>query len=266
MDLGLEGRVAIVTGGTHGIGWAIGWLLREEGCLTTVCSRRATERLGPNQGDNLLIIDGDVTDPDGPQKVIDATLNRWGHIDILVNNVGGGGRWGSPDPDAEYWSNIWYPGVEYWGNVWQKVMYTNLRAAVQFTNGVLPSMSGHGWGRVVTISSIHGREAGGRPWFAAAKSAQIAMMKSYAQQKRLARANITFNTVCPGSIMIPDTGWEREAKERPDEYASFCANLPMGRLGKPEEVASVVTFLCSEQARYVSGACFVVDGGESKAF
>ncbi len=123
------------------------------------------------------------------------------------------------------------------------------------------------WGRVITISSIYGREGGGRPWFNMAKSAEISLMKTLAMTRYLIRDGITFNSVAPGGIMIPDTGWERERKENPEEFEKMVdRQFPLGRLGTPEEVASVVVFLASEKASLVNGASIPVDGAEGKSF
>lgn len=253
MDFQLDGKVAILTGGTHGIGLAIALALHQEGCRVAVCSRYATKRLpAPPRG--ILVIEGDVTDPGTPEAVVTQASGWLGHIDILVNNVGGGGRWGSEDYLAT-------PDI-----TWEQVYAINTGVAARFTQLCVPYMRNQRWGRVVTISSIHGREAGGRPWFAAAKAAEIAMMKSYSQQKHLVRAGITFNTACPGNILIPDTGWDEMLRTEPEKFQAFCESLPLGRLGRPEEVANLVTFLCSPLAGYINGACIVVDGGESKAF
>jgi 3-oxoacyl-[acyl-carrier protein] reductase len=100
-----------------------------------------------------------------------------------------------------------------------------------------------------------------------AKSAEISLMKTLAMDHDLVRDGITFNSVAPGSIMIPGTGWEDESKKNPTEFAKMVdSHFPLGRLGRPEEVASMVVFLCSEQARLLNGASIVIDGGESRSF
>jgi 3-oxoacyl-[acyl-carrier protein] reductase len=123
------------------------------------------------------------------------------------------------------------------------------------------------WGRVVTITSVLGIEAGGKPWFNVAKAAQTTLMKNLSRNKALVRSGITFNSVAPGAIMIPDTGWEKELQRDPAEFEKLLdQSFPLGRLGTPEEVADVVAFICSDRARLVNGAAIVVDGGESHAF
>lgn len=173
----------------------------------------------------------------------------------MFHNVGGGGRWGKPVVE------------ETPEQVWLEVYSKNALAAVLFTMQAIPFMRKQKWGRVVTITSSYGREGGGRPWFNMAKTAQTALMKNLALNYALAREGITFNSVAPGAIMIPDTGWEKEQKENPEEFKKMVdEKYPLGRLGTPEEVASVVVFVCSEKASLVNGASIPVDGGESKSF
>ena len=155
-----------------------------------------------------------------------------GHCDILVNNLGGGGRFGTI------------------AEVWEK----NVGAMVDFTQWALSGMLQRGFGRVVTISSIHGKEYGSRPAFMAAKAAQIAYMKGLSRDPQYVRHGITFNTVCPGNVYV-------DGKPRVDEEA-----LPMGRMGTPQEVAKLVAFLCSTDAAWINGSCVTIDGGESCAF
>lgn len=196
-----------------------------------------------------VLVDGDI------ERVMKAVIDAWGTIDILVNNVGGGGRWGSPviEETSE--------------DVWVDVYNKNALAAVRFTRLAIPYMRKQRWGRVVTVASILGREGGGRPWFNMAKSAEISLMKTLAMTPYLVRDGLTFNTVAPGSIMIPDTGWEEESKKSPKEFVEKLEReFPLGRLGTPEEVATAIVFTCSESARLLNGATIVVDGGESHCF
>ena len=180
-------------------------------------------------------------------------IASWGTLHILINNVGGGGRWGKPSVE------------ETPEDVWIDVYNKNAMAAIRFTTLALPFMRKQRWGRVITISSISGREGGARPWYTVAKSAEISLMKALAVDHALVRDGITFNSVAPGSIMIPDTGWERERNENPVAFQQMLdARYPLGRLGTPEEVAHVVAFLCSEKASFVNGASVTVDGAESR--
>lgn len=259
MDLGLKGKFALVTGGSHGIGRATALALAEEGCNVAICSRNK-ERINTSislleaKGIDCMGIVADVMKKADIAKVMKTIAEKWGTIHVLINNVGGGGRWGNEIVEET--------NEEVWLEVYEK----NALAAIRFTMLAIPYMRRQKWGRVINITSIFGREGGGRPWFSMAKTAQTAMVKSLAIKHYLAKDNITFNSVAPGAIMIPDTGWEREVKEKPEEMAELLKNeFPMERFGMPEEVANVVTFICSEKASLLNGVSIPVDGGQSKS-
>jgi 3-oxoacyl-[acyl-carrier protein] reductase len=260
VDLRLKDKFALVTGGSHGIGRSIALSLAEEGCNVAIVARQKPniERVVGEieaRGVRALGVDADLADHKQLSRAFETVLAQFGGLHILVNNVGGGGRWGSEDP------------LETPESVWSEVLDKNLLSAIRLTMKVLPSMRRQNWGRVVTITSIYGVEAGGRPWFNVAKVSQTVLMKNLARMARFARKGITFNSVAPGAIMIPDTGWEAEKKKDEAKFAAFVdANFPIGRLGTPEEVADVVTFLCSERASLINGAAILVDGGESHVF
>jgi 3-oxoacyl-[acyl-carrier protein] reductase len=125
-------------------------------------------------------------------------------------------------------------------------------------------MRRRGSGRIIFISSVYGRESGGRAAYNVAKAAEISLAKALARE--LAPEKILVNTVAPGSLMFPGSSWERRQKQDPEGMAAFVKlDMPLGRFGTPEEVANVVTFLASEQASLVSGACWTVDGGQSRS-
>ncbi len=262
MNLNLKNKVALITGGSHGIGLAIAQALAEEGCLISICGRnqerldKAVGELGNVKIDNTQAIGivADVLDSRSYEKVIKITLEIFGTIHILINNVGGGGRWGlllaEQTPEE----------------VWQEVYEKNTMAAVRFTRACLPYMRQQRWGRVVTIASIYGREGGGRPWFNMAKAAEISLMKSLALNPTYAREGITFNSVAPGAVYVSGSGWDVVNSEHPEELAKYLESLPMGRMGNPKEIANLVTFLCSDKASYINGSCVAIDGGESKSF
>lgn len=256
MELGISGKRALVTGGTHGIGGSISLALAKEGVSVAFLSRKR-ENLSL-QSDLLqsfpvekIAIECDVLDSKNIKAAWSQIQSTWGGIDILINNVGGGGRWGS--------EQLLQTPREIWSEVFQK----NFGAALEFTNLAIPHMLSKEWGRVVTISSTHGTYIEGRPWFTIAKNAQNSLMKSFARREEYARSGITFNSVAPGAVMIPNTGWHSSMLENSDSYNEYIQKLPLGRIGTPEEIANVVTFLCSKIASYVNGACIVVDGGES---
>jgi len=260
MNLGLEGKNVVVTGGTHGIGLAIALGLADQGCNLAVCSRtqeRVNSTLKKLKSKKVKLIGGvvDVLSHKDISKFCNHVFKQWNTVDILINNVGGGGRWGKDSVSETPEST--------WGEVYDK----NVGAAIRFSLLVIPGMQDKKWGRIVTISSIVSREADGRPWYIVSKGAEVSLMKSLAVRKELTRNGITFNTVSPGAVMIPNTGWEDEEKQNPKGFLEFLdAQFPLGRMGTPQEVANVVIFLCSEKASLVNGANIVVDGGQSKSF
>ena len=139
----------------------------------------------------------------------------------------------------------------------------NAGIAIDLTLEVLPKMISNQWGRIITITSIYGLMGGGKPWFNVAKAAETTLMKNLAMNHEIAGAGITVNSVAPGAVMIPNTGWEDMERERPQEFKELIGRLPLGRMGSPEEVANLVVFLCSPLASYINGSSILVDGGET---
>jgi 3-oxoacyl-[acyl-carrier protein] reductase len=176
-------------------------------------------------------------------------------LHILINNVGGGGgRVSGPVEDVP---------EEKWLEVYQR----NALAAVRFTRLAIPHLRRAGWGRVVTIASVQGKEGGGRPWYSMAKSAEISLMKTLALNRDLVRSGITFNSIAPGRVIFEGNEWDQFRQEDPQRFAqTLDQRLPLGRAGTPEEVAAAVAFVCSEQAAFINGACIAADGGESYSF
>ena len=260
MDFGIAGKNAVVTGGTHGIGLATALALSREGCNVAVCSRtservESTVRELRKEKVKCIGMQADVLNPEDIKKFCKNVIDKWGTIHILINNVGGGGRWGSEIIEVTN------------EDVWIDVYNKNAMAAVRFTVFFLTYMRKQKWGRVITVTSRYGREGGGRPWFNMANSAEISLMKTLSMNPSLARDCITFNSVAPGGIMINDTGWEEEKENNPEGFKEMLdTQFPLGRMGTPEEVADVITFICSEKASLLTGAAIPLDGGESSAF
>ena len=127
-------------------------------------------------------------------------------------------------------------------------------------------MKQNGWGRIVTIASIQGKEGGGRPWYTMAKSAEITLMKTLAMDSKLSSRGITFNSVAPGGILFDGNEWDKFREESPERFNKRLKDLPLGRLGKPQEIPDTVAFICSEKPSYINGACIVDDRGQSKSF
>lgn len=260
MEMELEGKYALITGGSHGIGRSIAIELAKEGVNIAICSRtrsRLDETISILEEYNidLISVQADVLEHNAVDKVMSEIGKHWGKLDILINNVGGGGRWGEEEP------------LDTKSEVWTEVYQKNAGVAAQFTMKSLPYMLKSKWGRVITITSTYGLQGGGRPWFNMAKAAETALMKNLAMKKKYARSGITFNTIAPGAIKIPGTGWEDQEKNDPEAFAHFLdENWPMGRMGSPEEVANVVVFISSPKSSLVNGASILVDGGESPVF
>ena len=254
MDLGLKDKVVIVTGASRGIGKAIALGFAEEGARLSICGRTPeTLESAANEiralGAAVFARPTDVTQEVQAEAFVKATLDTYGRIDVLINNVGG---------------SRWTPMLEISDQEWHEILDLNLVSAARMSRAVIPTMHGQGGGVIIMISSIYGREGGGPITYNAAKAAEISMSKSLARE--LAPGNIRVNSVAPGSILFPGGSWERRQKADPEGIAAFIkSDMPLGRFGKSEEIANVVVFLASERASLVTGACINVDGCQSKS-
>ena len=257
MDLSLTDKIAIVTGSSRGLGLASARALVAEGCRVCICAR-GPERLAeaaleveaaarrPNM---IVAVQADVSTRDGVALVVERTVESFGGLDILVNNVG---RAAGTDllntSDAE----------------WQAAIDETLFPAIRASRLAVPHMKERGGGAIIMIASIWGRESGGRMTYNAVKAAEISLAKALAQQ--LAPLNIRVNSVAPGSILFPGGSWHKRQQADPEGIAEFIRrDLPFGRFGRADEVGAVVAFLASARASWVSGASITVEGGQSRS-
>ncbi len=257
MDLELTNKVAIITGGSRGLGFASAKALAHEGCLVAICARgekrleEAAEELRrvAASSDHVLPVVADVSTADGVAEVVGKTVESFGGLDILVNNVG----------LARGTTIVDTTDVE-----WQEAIDQTLLPAIRASRQAVPHLRRRGGGVILMIASIWGRESGGRMTYNAVKAAEISLAKSMAQQ--LARDNIRVNSIAPGSISFPGGSWHKRQQEDPAGIADFVMReLPFGRFGRAEEVGSVVAFLASARASWISGASIPVDGCQSRS-
>jgi len=257
VDLELADKTAIVTGSTKGLGLAIAASLVQEGCRVTICARGeagladAVEKLRtlPGGTERIMAVQADLSTEKGVADVILRTVETFGGLDILVNNVGlAKGSDIVHTTDAE----------------WHEALDQTLFPAVRASRMAVPQMRRRGGGSIVMIASIWGRESGGRMTYNVVKAAEISLAKAMAQQ--LAKDNIRVNSVAPGSIRFPGGSWDKRVQEDPEGMSEFVRReLPFGRFGRPEEVGAAVAFLVSPRASWISGASVPVDGCQSRS-
>lgn len=254
MDLGLKDRVAVVTGASYGLGEAMAQRLAKEGAHVVICARgeeqlaRTAQALGPQ----ALAVRADVSKAADIQTLFDTTVQQFGTLDILVNNAG------------------WYhlsQGLGLSDEEWQDNLDINLFSVIRCSRLAVPLMQKQKWGRIVNIASIFGKQPNaGLIDYNTTKAAIISLSKTLADE--LAKDNILVNAVCPGPTRTPL--WDGLAKTlNPDDPDGMMndfatAHIPLGRFGRPEEIADLVAFLCSERAGFITGAAYDIDGGMVK--
>jgi 3-oxoacyl-[acyl-carrier protein] reductase len=239
----LEGKVAVVTGGTRGIGAAVVRAFAREGARVAFSgtSEKSLRNLANSTGTGCRGFVADLTDPASPQQLVDAAIQAFGRIDILVNNAGiisGASEW---EVDADEWD---------------RVHAVNVRAVFFLSRAAVLSMRSRNAGSIVNVSSIAGQHGGiaGSPAYASSKAAVIGLTRSLA--RRFAPIGVRVNCVAPADIETDMTaGWPKELRKR------LNALTPLGRFGTADEVAGAVTFLASDEAAFITGQTLSINGG-----
>jgi 3-oxoacyl-[acyl-carrier protein] reductase len=250
LELGLEGKVAIVTGGSDGLGRACAERLGREGARVAICARRkdhlerAAQAIREATGAEVLAQATDVTRAEAVQAFVEAVVGRWGGVDILVNNAGTSAAAAFDEVDDRAWQT----------DIELKVM-----GAVRFCRLVIPHMKQRGGGRIVNVTTVGGKAPGARALpTSVTRAAGINLTKSLATE--YAGDRILVNTVCLG--LVKSAQWERRAKGDVEGYYREAARrVPVGRVAEAHEFADLVAFLVSERAAYITGTAINFDGG-----
>ncbi|MBV9728294.1 MAG: SDR family oxidoreductase [Pseudonocardiales bacterium] len=253
MDLQLAGKSALVTGGSRGIGRAVALRLAGEGCSVAICARgrkdlnRTVGELR-DYGARAYGVLADVGQDGEVERFVAEAAATFGRVDLLVANAGPhlGSRLVKSTPDD-----------------WREAFEVHVIHAARAIRACVPHMKETGGGAVVIIASISGWKPAPRPQYGAAKAAEIYLAMELGRE--LAPDGIRVNAVSPGSILFPGGGWDSLRERDPEGFAGFIEReFPFGRLGTPEEVADVVTFLLSERASWISGTQICVDGAQGR--
>lgn len=256
MNLNLKNKRVIISGATRGIGFEIANQFLEEGAKVVILSR-SKEKLEDIKlklfelysEDKILGIECDVTSELAVKSTIDATTAKWGGVDIVIANVGDGRSVPEPMPDKDQFSFSWK---------------SNFESAEILVRGSLFELIKTS-GNIVFISSIAGLESFGAPTdYSVAKSGIIALSKNLA--RKLA-PDVRVNCIAPGNVIFPGGNWDEKLQKNPKGIQELInISVPVKRFGKPEEIASAVVFLASEKATFITGACLVIDGGQTVGF
>lgn len=250
MDLQLKGKHILITGGSKGIGRAIAGVLISEGANVSIAARGrdALEQTKEEFGGSISIFQADLLKAGERERLIDSFMKQHGAIDVLINNAGGsnGGKAAETDMDLFY-----------------EAMELNYFSAVHLSKLAVEHMKAKQSGAIINITSVFGRESGGKVTYNNAKAALISFTKSLADE--VIQDGIRVNSVAPGSILHESGNWKKRLEENPEKINQFVqTEIPAGRFGTAEEVANVVAFLASEKASWMIGTSINVDGGQSR--
>jgi 3-oxoacyl-[acyl-carrier protein] reductase len=258
MNLDIQGKVALITGGSKGIGFATAKLLAAEGAQVAIVARReaelsmAAEDIYQHTGVRILTIQGDVSVEADCQRVVDSVAKHYGRLDIVVNNAGSAA--GKPFEEMET-------------SVWEADLDLKLYGAIQCAKAAIPYLQQSGQGAIVNVTSIGGKAPGASSMpSSVSRAAGLALTK--AMSKDLAKFHIRVNAVCIGGIRSEqlERGWQKTAPELTwEQYARDPRHqIPLGRIGHADEAANVIVFLVSGAASYVTGTAVNIDGGKSE--
>jgi NAD(P)-dependent dehydrogenase (short-subunit alcohol dehydrogenase family) len=260
MDLGLNGKVAVVTGGSEGIGKAAALSQAAEGAKVVICARRgevleqAATEIRAATGGQVLAVPTDVTQPDQVKNLFEQTIAAFGRVDILVNNAG---------------TSSAHPFEAATAEIWETDLQLKLYGAIHCSQAALPYMRSQGGGRIINITTPGGKAPGARSVpTSVSRAAGIALTKAMSQE--YAADNILVYTVCIGLIKSGQhqRRWEKAQAADPDlSLETFYGNMgqavPLGRVGEAGEAGDLIAFLASARASYITGTAVNVDGGRS---
>jgi 3-oxoacyl-[acyl-carrier protein] reductase len=251
MDLGLDGKIALVTGAGQGIGYAVALGLAEEGCDVAIADLNEVDDAAKEIAKRGVRAHGVIADmmvPEDVRRFVEESAEALGGVDLLMTNVGGAFGGGLEDSTHQDWLDT---------------LNLNLFHAVNAIRAATPYMKSRGGGSILITASISGWKPAPRAQYGAAKAAEIYLARALAQE--LAPHRIRINAISPGSTEFEEGGWGKFHREQPDRYETFVKNeFPWGRLAAPQEIADVAVFLLSERARWINGANICVDGGQNR--
>lgn len=250
MDLQLQGKNILVTGGSKGIGKAIAEAFLAEGANVAIAARSMEflEKAKADLGGNVSIFQADITKSDEREKLMQSFIEEKGTIDVLINNAGGSNGGTAEETEMD---------------LFRDAMELNYFSAVHLSKLAVEHMKKNRRGAIINITSIFGRESGGKVTYNNAKAALISFTKSLADE--VISYGIRVNSIAPGSILHETGNWKKRLEENPEKINAFVtAEIPAGRFGTVEEIANVAAFLSSDKASWVVGASINVDGGQSR--
>ncbi len=250
MDLGIKGKKALVTGGGRGIGRSIAACLAQEGVDVAVVSRTQSDVDGfvNEYGSNHTGFSYDLLDESGPTELIEDLNKNFGLPDIIIHNVGG--TLDITDPFCSL-------------KEWKKVYRFNLEIAVELNLLLTPNLIEKKWGRIIHVASISALENQGTVPYCTMKAALCAYTRSFGRY--ISPHGISVSAILPGAVYTEGGYWDMTSKTRPEHVEKYLnERMAIKRFGVPEEIGNVVTFLCSEQASFIVGSSFTVDGGQGR--